>query len=241
MDKILNKKYCLLFKTGDAELKALENLWNGMKNVFPIVEITRGRKSSKDKIGEIRKRVDKIKDLFKSKDICLDLTTASDLTNEEINAMFNPKGGYVAWVNFLVDLKKQKIFKSIIPTIIIDINDKNFEKNLKLEVETLSNNFSYIAYRNDIADDGCYEDIEMIRDIILSRKNSLLFIIDCEFVTPGSWNTYADKVVIRIEKIRKILGRTNFIVVSTSFPKYVTDFSSDNSGTFILKQVIIDY
>lgn len=237
MDKGLSKRYCLLFKTGDAELKALENLWAGKDYIFPIVELTRGRKSSKDKIGEIRKRIDKLKYIFNGKDLCLDITTATDLMNEEIQAMYKPKDGYNSWVKFLLDLDKQNIFKSIIPTIIIDTDDKDLKDNLRHEVEKLCNNFSHIAYRNDIADDGCYEDIEMIRDIIVTSKVEFYFIIDCEYITPGSWDTYADKVSIRIEKIRALLNGARFIIVSTSFPKYVTDVSSDDSDTFRLNEI----
>ena len=41
-------KYALLLKTGDAELRAAK-YFSDLKDIFPIIELTRGRKSKNDK------------------------------------------------------------------------------------------------------------------------------------------------------------------------------------------------
>lgn len=237
MDKLLENKYCLLLKTGDAELKALDNLLIEYNSIFPIIELTRGRKSAKDKIGTIDKRLAKIKSIFEGKNICLDLTTANDLSNEEIDNLFDPDDGYKNWINFLIDLNDEDIFKSITPTILVDTNDDNFKDNLIKQVKLLSKNFNSLAYRNDITDDGCYDDIELISGYLEPNNTQLFFIIDCEYILPGSWRQYADKASKRIQKISKIATNIEFILISTSYPKYVTDISGEDTDTFRIHEL----
>ena len=55
----MKNKYGLLFKTGDSEIRALRNFSN-KKGIFPIIELTRGRKTKKDTIGDIQKRIDQL-------------------------------------------------------------------------------------------------------------------------------------------------------------------------------------
>ena len=57
-------KYALLLKTGESELRALENMVIP-DELLPIVELTRGRRSKNDKIGQITKRVDRIAFMIK--------------------------------------------------------------------------------------------------------------------------------------------------------------------------------
>lgn len=58
-------KYTLQIKTGDAEYRALKNI---PKVIFSnpdfrvLAEITRGRKSRNDKIGDLQKRIDALGD-----------------------------------------------------------------------------------------------------------------------------------------------------------------------------------
>jgi len=237
MSKIESKNYFLLFKTGDAELRALNNIQFDIKNILPIIELTRGRKSKKDKIGQISKRLDRIQNIFDRREICIDLTTSRDLTNDEIDALFVPENGYKNWINFLIELKEQSFYKKIIPVIQIDIEDADFKKNLKLQVEMLYENFSTIAYRNSIADDGCYEDISEIQDTVNTQSNNFLFIIDCEYIAPGAWRSFAEKVIVRINKISKQIKKTNFVLVSTSFPRVVSEVGKDRADTFKLNEI----
>ena len=52
--------YIPIIKTGDAELKALQNLDTRYKVKFtPVIELTRGRRSKKDVVGILQKRIDK--------------------------------------------------------------------------------------------------------------------------------------------------------------------------------------
>lgn len=237
MDKMLSNKYYLLFKTGDAELRALDNLLCGNDNIFPIIELTRGRRSKIDKIGEVQKRLNRLETIFRDKEVCLDLTVSSQLDNKKIRELFNPNGGYAAWLNFLIEQIRNNIFNKIVPTLLVDTTDKELNKNLKLQTTKLCENFSSIAYRNDIADDGCYEDIDAIKDIINHNARTFYFILDCQYIAPGAWISFAEKAAIRVQRIADKIENLQLIIVSTSFPKYVSDIGQDDTDTFRLNEI----
>lgn len=232
-----NKNYAIVCKTGDAEIRALENLNLDKKSLFPIIEITRGRKSKNDGIGLIKKRIDKIKNIFKDCSICIDLTTSSLLSNVEIDKLYSCENGYKNWIDFLLELKKEEVFKSITPTILVNIEDVNFEENLKKQIESILNNFDSIVYRNSLADDGCYSDIELIKDIINKYNKNFYFIIDCEYIAPGAWLSFSEKAKIRVEKIKVLIEKTIFIVASTSFPNNISEIGKDDEDTFQLNEI----
>ncbi|MFK2099103.1 hypothetical protein ACIXHK_17715 [Bacteroides fragilis] len=63
----MDKKYTLIVKTGEAEIRAMENTEKTLlQQLFPIIEITRGRKITKDGIEKypFDKRLAKIKKSF---------------------------------------------------------------------------------------------------------------------------------------------------------------------------------
>lgn len=232
-----NDSYVLILKTGDAELRAIENSIIDYKNIFPIIELTRGRKSKNDEIGLIKKRLDKIKTVFRGFNICLDLTTSSSLSNGEIDELYSTDNGYQKWIDFLQELKEEKVFKSISPTILVNPDEPNFSDNLKLQVEKITSTFDSLVYRNSLADDGCYDDIELIKDIINKSGKKFYFIIDCEYIAPGAWTSFANKAKIRIAKIRKLIYETQFIVASTSYPNNISEIGKDDEDTFRLNEI----
>ncbi len=201
------------------------------------IELTRGRKSKYEKVGKIEKRLTKIETFFNNREICLDLTTSSQLSNEEIERLFRPNNGYSNWINFLLTQQRKNIYKNLIPVILVDTSDQNLYKNLSSQTSKLCDTFSTIAYRNSISDDGCYEDIENIKNILDSNDTGLIFIIDCEYVAPGAWVSFAKKISTRVQKINNLIGDTRFILVSTSFPRLVSDIGHDISDTFNLIEI----
>lgn len=119
-------KYYIIVKTGEAEIRALENLpKESISNIIPIIELTRGRKITKNNTATypFDKRLDKIKKVFAGHDVCIDVTSDISLSSPETRAFFNPKNGYENWVTFLLKLKEENVFSSIIPTkYIVKIN-----------------------------------------------------------------------------------------------------------------------
>lgn len=236
----MKNKYSLLFKTGDAELRALEKTKFDIDKIFPIIELTRGRRSKSDQIGLISKRIQKLATIFSGGSICLDLTTHDSLTNSEIDELYNPENGYSNWINFLKDLNTQDIFNEIVPTILVDTSDTKLNENLKKQVQQLSNSFSKLVYRNNIIDNGCYDDIKLISEQInANAKHEFIFIIDCEYVPSGAYPSTINVVNARITKIKALIPKAKFIVISTSFPRYVSDIGNDDYDLFPLNEIDI--
>ncbi len=233
----MRNKYNILFKTGDAEIRALEKSNFDVSNIFPIVELTRGRKSKSDKVGLISKRIKKLGEIFSNQSICLDLTTSDQLSNEEIEELYSYDSGYENWVGFLNSINAAKTFKEIVPTILVDTTDENIDNNLKAQVESLSKSFKRIAYRNDITDDGYIEDIEIFAETIKDNNVEFVFIADCEYVPSGATRNTASLVSARITKVKKLIPNSTFIVISTSFPRYVSDIGNDNYDIFPLYEI----
>ena len=78
---------------------------------------------------------------------------------EEILNLFDPQSGYKNWLTFLKEQKKKQIYRNIIPVILVNTEDIQLEKSLSSQVKGLSKEFTKKAYRNNLADDGCYDDM----------------------------------------------------------------------------------
>lgn len=210
--------YNLIVKTAEAEIRALENTpKEQISKILPIIELTRGRKVTRDNKAAypFDNRLSKIKRVFKGQDICLDVTSDSSLASPETNALYDPKDGYANWINFLINLKEEDIFSSITPTVLMNFEDLDFEANVRLQISTLIENFGKVTYRNPIEEEGVYEDMEMFFHGV-----PLVLILDCNYVSGASCNNVAEKCISRIRNLSSIekLNLTKIIIVATSYP-----------------------
>lgn len=215
----MNNTYALLVKTGESELRGLSNL-SSTKGLLPIIELTRGRKTKKDSIGDINKKIDKAADCFRDIKVIMDLTAEKSLSNEQIDKLYNADSGYSNWINFLLKLKKEKTFKEIIPTIILNVDDDDFEENLKLQLKELVSSFQTIAYRCDIQDDGYIDDLKIMSEYI-DKIDCLYFIIDNSHIRPSEYNNCKNKsieIISNISRDSRVAHKTQIIITSTSFP-----------------------
>lgn len=234
----MENNYHLLFKTGDAEIRAMEKSNFRGDLLFPIVELTRGRKSKYDKVGRISKRIEKLSSIFRNQAICLDLTAENSLSNEEIEELYDYSEGYSNWLSFLNENKIY--FKEIAPTILVNAEDSNLTENLQSQVNELVKAFDTIAYRNNISDGGYLEDLGSIAPIINENENvKFKFIFDCEYVPSGAIHSTIDLVNFRIQKVLDLIPKSEIIVISTSFPRYVSDIGNDNYDKFPLSELDI--
>ncbi len=234
----LNKvNYCTLVKSGDSELRALSNTKFDKISTFPLIELTRGRRSKNDQMGRVEKRLDKLKAIYSNCNIGLDITTSSQLSNSEIDELYSFNGGYGNWLKFLKNLKNENVFKEIAPTILVDIEDVNLEKNLKKQVNSLCSEFQTLIYRNSIADDGCYDDLDCIKNILIENKTSLIFVIDCEYVPSGATEGVIEKAITRFNKIKELGLELHLVLVSTSFPNNVSEIGNEYSDNFYLSEI----
>lgn len=239
-------KYIPIIKTGEAEIKALENssFIKENDNFFPLIELTRGRKKTeKFDDGSVSitypfiKRLERIKKLFVGKKIFFDLTAISDLLSTEIYNLYNSDNGYANWRNFLLGLNNEKVFKQIIPSIIFnwDDNDEDLIRNVKLEVESLTKTFNSILYRCDLASKICYDELSIIK-FALNAKTDLWVLIDANYLQEGLEDSAIAVFKKRIENIKNLLQgyKYHIVISSTSFPNNVTEYGEHDTSTIKL-------
>lgn len=237
----MDKKYTIIIKTSDAEIRAVENTSKAqLSQIFPVIEITRGRKITKNKVETypFDKRLSKMKKIFENQVVSFDLTSEDSLSSDEINYLYNPQNGYKNWVDFLIQIKEEGVFEEIIPTLILNLDDDNFEENLLLQVKNIKKHFKSILYRNSIADENCYDDFELIKDELVGVN--LYVLVDCGYTPQASYRNVALKSVARITNLQSILDENvNYIICSTSFPNNVRDLGDVDSDTFSISEIDI--
>ena len=234
-----DNKYWIIIKTGEAEIRALENVPKDiLSKTIPLIEITRGRKVTKNNIETypFDKRIAKLKEIYKGNTIAIDVTSEEALSSSEVDSLYSPDFGYKNWIDFLLQLKDENVFTEIIPTILFNFDDENFEDNIARQIDSLISNFGSVLYRSSISDENCYEDIELISNHI--GTNRLTIIIDCGYVPQASYQNVANKCIARISNIKTIITTPcEYIVSSTSFPNNVRDLGDLDTDTFSISEI----
>lgn len=233
----------LITKLGSAEIRAMQHMSDDVKNhITPLIEITRGRKLSSRRRTEpeewypFDRYMDQIKAIWKGHDVLFDLTSTESLSNTIINGLYDSTNGYQRWCDFLERLNAESTFRSITPCIVLDGEDDNIEENLRLEVERLSQRHPLIAYRSNIDDEACYEDIPIVTSAL--GTSGLVFIIDAEYVSQPSIHSFYEKIKKRIENISPLLPASAQIVISaTSFPNNISEIGGLTHDEFELCEV----
>lgn len=239
----MDKKYSVIVKTGDSEMRAMRNLSSeDLSKILPVVELTRGRAKN---IGAIEgpkfiypydSKLKKINEIFAGVQIALDVTSDEGLSSQEIDQLFNYSNGYANWISLLNELCSKGL--SLIPSILRNYHDENFEENFKEQVCSLSANFSEVMYRCTLDDEGIVDDVQLICKN-LNESCNLLIILDCGWVAPASYKDPANMCIIRIQQLKEILGakKNSIVVCSTTFPNNVSEIGDDSSDIFNLREI----
>lgn len=243
----MKNNYTLIIRTGDAEIKAIENISEViLDKIFPVIEITRGRKKTIDKDTKdesisfpFDSRLKKFKDVFKNKTVGITLTNEDLLKSEEINNLYNPHNGYELWVNFLLKLKQENVFQEIVPTLIINPDDEYYDYNLKTQFINLQKHFKKIIYRNTIIDEYGYDDLDLLKENIGDTDFSIL--IDCGYTPNATRHNVANKTISRINNFNELFieKKVNYTVVSTSFPNNVSEMGGEDYDLYQITSVLL--
>lgn len=229
-------EYFLIVRTGGAEIRALENTEKDvLQQIIPVIELTRGRKKT---VGNVvtypfENKLNKFKEIFRNQRVVLDVTSDEKLECIETNAFYDSENGYNNWVNFLQSLDEEHTFMEIIPTILMNFEDKNFEANLASQIEKFCDIFGVLAYRCSIEEEYCYDDLNLIKES-LDSNSTLYVIIDCGYTAQAMQNNYIDKCKARIKNISNLLSGMNYhlVLCATSFPNNVSEIGSDDYDEF---------
>ncbi len=230
--------YCPIIKTGDAEIRGLENLDEEVKNhITPLIELTRSRSTKKLPRGDIFRRIKRLKQAYGERRFILDLTSIPELTNMQIEDLLKSEGNYQNWIDFLIDLKEE--LPLLIPTILVtdDVDDlSEINGRLQREAKELNKSFDWITYRFEIQDEEYESDLDIIKtEIDLAHK--LICVIDCNFISQQKASIYSNTIENTIKKLIN-LGVHNIIVAGTSFPQNPTEFGEEKYGEYKLEEVL---
>lgn len=226
--------YIPIIKLAESEIKALENIYFEGKDILPLIELTRGRKKTikLDNRHSVvtfpfANRLEKIKKIFKGMSIAFDLTSDINLLSTEIMTLFDFNNGYSNWVSFLVKMKSDNVFKEIIPSIIFNWDDDNFEENLKKQIQSLSQQYSKLIYRTPLQTKDYYEELPLILKY-LPTDIELYVLIDGGYLQEAIIDDAVKVLKSRIATIHTLSKENapniHIIISSTSFPNNVTEY-----------------
>lgn len=252
----MDYKYYPIIRTASAEIRALKKSDIKNKgNILPILELTRGRKKVSRKVDSdnneedvtkipnkfnFEKNVEGIKEYINYGFI--DITREDSLMCFELHELLNQKGGYSNWYQFL-----QQNFpnKNNIPIIQItneeDVKPDDYKHNLIQQFQTLSGNYNNIAYRVNSKDEDYFCDFKILEaelEKFLNENKNFYLIIDFELIRFGTFKLHAEIAYNNfIKPLYKVFPKIKFIILATTFPKFITDISKQDSVSFELEEI----
>ena len=158
-----------------------------------------------------------------------DLTTDERLLSNEIYRLYDYKEGYKNWTEFINENIGESGFQKIIPSILFNWDDKNFEVNFKLQLKNLSNFSSSVMYRTSLQTRDCYDELPLIIKH-LPKDCQLWIVLDGGYLHESAVNIAYNRCKRRIQNIReKILDDRNvkFVIAVTSYPDRAYDYGED--------------
>lgn len=214
--------YIPIIKTGDAELKALQNLAsNYIVKFTPLIELTRGRRSKKDGIGMLQKRIDKLKEI-KLQRFFIDLTGDSSLSNVEIDIKRSNKDNYKQWCDFCLFLKQ--FFPLVCPVIQIE-EDEDYEsylRGLANQIVFMQQHFDYLMFRAD--SDNYINIVSDLKALLKEYTNIDTSKIFCMFDNKYiRYDNIPTSLIIKCCEVLEAIDIKNIVISSTSYPNSVTE------------------
>lgn len=229
--------YIPIIKTGEAEIRAMSKLTQTMlKDMMPIIELTRGRQKTRTE-GEkkivsypFENRISKVKEYLNGQTVFLDLTTDESLLSNEVFRLYNPQDGYANWRHFINSNIGEDGFASVIPAILFNWEDPDFESNFRMQLKFMGNEYGEVMYRSSIQTKDCYDELPFILKY-LHQDCGLWIVLDGGYLQDSAVTLAYDRCKKRIQNIRsRILGErsAHFVVVATSYPERAQDYGDGN-------------
>ena len=230
---IKHKKYIPIIKTGDAEIKALVNIDESVKDfILPLFELTRGRRTKKEEEGNITKKIEFLRENFKNIPFILDITGSTDLSNPEIEQLRSSIDSYHNWIDFCKIHKED--FGTFYPVVQIEEEEEYglYIEKLWQQVVALNDEFDYIVFRSQdvIEARDLISDIKTILDRDtkneLNLREKIIYILDYKYIVNAEQNVETAKTFINI---LSSIGINNIVLSSTSFPTNVSEHMNANN------------
>lgn len=240
-------KYTLLFKTGDAEIRALKNIPSEIYShpeMSLLIELTRGRKSKKDREGDLSKRVTALSSFLPDDAVVyFDITSDSNLSNIQTDNMFNNNNGYKNWQCFFAELRS--IFKNAIPMLLVNDIDSTYH-DFKQQIVSFANTYGCIGYKIEpsVGKEIIEKELDIIAAGLQHTKNIQVTIFyDQGYIVEGLVKIAEDRAISYLDLAHdklKDFENIKFVLTSTSFPDSVVSLNKKtNHGTIICTEQLL--
>ena len=138
----------------------------------------------------------------------------------------------------LDDLVFDNNFKSVIPSVLLNYDDDDFENNVKSELQQLNVRFNSIMYRYSIGNEDGIEDLRLITANFPKTKE-LLVVVDCEYVPVSTISTTVTACNAIIPRIKSVLEDRKYkiVLVSTTYPNNVAETNDEFADDIPLREI----
>jgi hypothetical protein len=225
--------YLPIIRSRAAELRGLKELPGTTRSkLFPIVELTRSRRTSKNPNGDIQKSVEAICEIMEKRPFVVDLTSLASLQNAEFDQILDDEDGFKAWTDFALDLFPGHS----VP--VVHLLEPFELQPFQLQVERLREKFSRVAIRVPTS----YRDFNKLLDACdrtFPDLQAVVLTLDAGYV---NHNSMAGAIPRLAEMLNAINGRKfcNISIASSSFPNSVVSAGGeDEVGYFPLYEVAL--
>lgn len=224
-------KYMPIIRTRAAELRGFRELSAAVHDsLFPLVELTRSRRSSKNPGGDIQKSIDATVEILGDRPFVVDLTTLASQQNSEFNQLLDDTDAFQGWTNFARD----HLPPTCVP--IVHLTDPFEKSDFTPQVERLLRRFQRIAIRVPTS----YMELAEVISTLEAELDSLekvVFVLDAGYVTAKSLPGAQGRLS---EMLGDLTGNPPhwLSVTSSSFPSSVTSVGGgDEVGELVLHEV----
>lgn len=224
------KAYLPILRSRAAELRGLRELsTSDLSKIFPVVELTRSRRTPKNTGGDIRKSVEVVREILGERPFVADLTSLESLQNSEFDNLLDDADGFKAWTDFAC----ANLPESSVP--IVHLLEPFERQPFLAQVDRLRRRFERVAVRVPTSYRSFTNFLPALQG--LTDYKDVVLILDAGFVTKA---TMAGAVARLIEMLRELapLGLKDVSVTSSSFPNSVVSAGGDDdTGEFRLIEV----
>lgn len=225
--------YLPILRSRAAELRGLKELTNQIRGeLFPIIELTRSRRSRNNPGADISKSIEAVVDILKEQSFVADLTSLESLQNAEFAQLFDDADGFKAWTDFA----SANLPEHCVPMVHLL---EPFElRPFQLQVERLRVNFGRVALRVPTS----YRDFEVLVSACAATFQSLdevVLTLDAGYVTQS---VMAGALARLAEMLDAVSGKGfgNVSIAASSFPSSVVSAGGDDDeGSFPLVEVAL--
>lgn len=222
--------YLPILRSRAAELRGLRELpGTALKKLFPVVELTRSRRTPKNTGGDVIKSVELVCDILGDTPFVADLTSLDSLQNSEFDRLLDETDGFKAWTDFAI----ANLPAHCVP--IVHLLEPFELQPFLAQVGRLRENFRRVAVRVPTS----YRDFELLTATLVDLPDfqDVVLILDAGFITRTTFNGAAARLGEMLNSVGN-LGLRHLSVASSSFPNSVVSAGGgDDTGEFRLLEV----